>query len=231
MTEKTGSPSFRDGAYGIELRQEEEASVVVLFRRGTGADIGRRDDVWWCTFGTVAQARQAHSALLRLPDRWAAWAMLAPIVGPEHLLSVILADVGRPGRRDRSSKRAAGRIGRAASPPTILDDGGVLGGTRPAVTLDLIVTEDGGARIVAYHGEAAFLSMRFDQPVQARRVWDWARWQRHAFGSWHALFLRDGPDAVERLVIDGMSMRERDPGLETSRDPRRPLMRWRPGAV
>lgn len=212
--------------YGIELRPDGADHVVSLFRRSVhGLEYGRAD-VWTCRLGSRNEAFIIRDAMLRLAHRWAVWGMLAPIIGDANTGLLIATEIERDAGSPLSSPHDTGEPGvpaavdRRAPPPRI--------GAGIGIRVDLVLTPKAPS-IVAYHDGRLFMAMRFDEVVDARRVWDWVRWQRHALASWHALFLRNGADAVERLILDGMLLQERAVGLPA--DPklvRRPLRNWRP---
>ena len=214
MTDRHDGPSEGGLGYGLVLRLSDEVCEVALFRSRTLETRDLQEDVWTCRFGNREDAIAARDAMMLLPHRWPAWAMLAPIVGHENVFYLIAHELQRAALASSVGRSTERRRSRAV---------GAGGGVR----MDLMLSPE-APRIVGHHHGSMFLVMRFEAVAEALRVWDWVRWQQHALASWHALFLRDGPDAVERLILEGMFQQEASVPASSALDANRPLRDWRP---
>jgi hypothetical protein len=171
--------------------------------------------VWILEMAFVEDARERYEWMLTRPERWAVWAMLAPIVGSEILTLMMEGEQDEDVRRVAELKALADRLARQARTVTALSTE-VLG--RPSVTLGLGREEE------------PFLVIAFDEPVERDRLWDWLRWQTHRYRGWRRLWDEKGSAALKRLIVRSM-FHDEDRARMTGRalGGRRPLRLWRGG--
>lgn len=168
--------------------------------------------VWILETAFVEDARERYAWMLTRPERWAVWARLAPLVGPEMLTLMMEEEQDRDARRAAELQAEADRAAREARTITArsVDVDG-----RPCVTLRR------GSEL------EPFLAMSFDDPVERDRLWDWLRWQIHRYRGWRILWDEKGSAALKRLIIRSMlhdEERVRTAGLASTG--RRPLRLW-----
>lgn len=203
--------------YGVELREREDgAEVAIVSIPRSGADAGLQSDVWSARVGNVEAARMIVQVMMSHPKRWGAWVRMAKILGRDFLTGVIEAEVIGASRllaEDEAEQRA--------------DDERHHGGDAETVQLSLVV--GGSPRIVAVRGGRAFMVLTLETIVEARRVWDWVRWQANAFHEWFKLSQLGGATMLEVMILNSMRIDEaaaRDAGLAAEGP--RPLRYWRP---
>ncbi|TCM07366.1 hypothetical protein [Sphingomonas sp. PP-CC-3G-468] len=168
--------------------------------------------VWILETAFVDDARERYAWMLTRPERWAVWARLAPLVGPEMLTLMMEHEQDRDARRAAELQADVDRLAREARTITARSTE-VLG--RPCVTL-----RRGSER-------EPFLTVPFDDPVERDRLWDWVRWQTHRYRGWRILWDDKGPVALRRLIVRSMfrdEERVRNAGLASAG--RRPLRLW-----
>lgn len=171
--------------------------------------------VWILEMAFVEDARERYDWMLTRPERWAVWARLAPMVGPEMLTLMM------EGEQDEDARLAAGLQAQADRL------------AREARTVAALSTEVHGRPCVTLcRGSESepFLSISFDEPVERDRLWDWIRWQTHRYRGWRMLWDEKGPAALKRLIVKSMlhdEHRVRAAGQALGGP--RPLRLWRGG--
>lgn len=144
--------------------------------------------VWILETAFVDDARERYAWMLTRPERWAVWARLAPLVGPEMLTLMMEHEQDRDARRGAELQADVDRLAREARTITARSTE-VLG--RPCVTL-----RRGSER-------EPFFTVPFDDPIERDRLWDWVRWQTGNTGA--AIF-----DAAQPLFITAAMMTRND---------------------
>lgn len=177
--------------------------------------------VWILEMAFAEDARERYDWMLTRPERWAVWARLAPIVGPEMLTLMMEGEQDEDVRLAAELRAHSDRLAREARTVTALPTE-VHG--RPAVTLS------------RGSDKGAFLVIAFDDAVKRDRLWDWLRWQAHRYRGWRLLWDEQGTAALRRLIIESMlhdEHRVRQAGHAI--DGPRPLRLWdggrRPGSA
>jgi hypothetical protein len=145
--------------------------------------------VWILEMAFADDARERYEWMLTRPERWAVWARLAPIVGPEMLTLMMEGEQDEDVRLAAELQAQAERLAREARTVTALSTE-VAG--RPAVTLGRGSEKE------------PFLVIAFDEPVERDRLWDWLRWQTHRYRGWRMLWDDKGPGALRRLIVKSM---------------------------
>ncbi|TCP96431.1 hypothetical protein C8J46_109127 [Sphingomonas sp. PP-F2F-A104-K0414] len=203
--------------YGVELRERKRgAEVAIVSIPRSGADAGLQTDVWSASFGNVEAARMIVQVMMSRPKRWGSWVRMARILGREFLTGVIEAEVIGASRllaEDEAEQRA--------------DDDRHHDGGAKTVHLSLVL--EGNPRIVAVREGRAFMVLTLETMVEARRVWDWVRWQANAFHEWFMLSQLSGATMLEVMILNSMRIDEaavKDAGLAAEGP--RPLRYWRP---
>jgi len=203
--------------YGVELRElTDGAEVAIVSIPRSGKDAGLQTDVWSARFGNVEAARMIVQVMMSHPKRWGSWVRMAGILGKDFLTGVIEAEVIGASRlvaEDEAEQRA--------------DDDQHADGDAETVHLSLML--EGSPRIVAVRGGRVFMVLTLDTIVEARRVWDWVRWQASAFHEWFMLARLSGTTMLEVMILNSMRIDEaaaRDAGLAAEGP--RPLRYWRP---
>lgn len=220
MAMKAGYGEDRsDPVYVVELREEGGGAEVAIIRIPAAGEPGSLfTDVWVNRFASLEAARAIVQLMMARPDRWALWAKAATRFGQDFVAGLIELEViaeTRLAAQASADRRDAERLARRA---------------REARTVQVsLVLDQHGPRIVASRGVQHFLVMRFESRIEARRVWDWVRWQRSALQSWFALSMAEGTVALERLIFASMLEDEkRASAAGWSAGGRRPLRYWRP---
>lgn len=145
--------------------------------------------VWILEMAFVDDARERYEWMLTRPERWAVWARLAPIVGPDLLTLMMEGEQDEDVRRASELQAQVERLAREARTVTALSTEAF---GRPSVALSR------GSE------KQPFLVLSFDQPVDRDRLWDWLRWQTHRYRGWHMLWDDKGPAALRRLIVKSM---------------------------
>ena len=199
--------------YGVELREREDgAEVAIVSIPRSGADAGLQTDVWTASFGNVEAARMIVQVMMSHPKRWASWVRMARMLGRDFLTGVIEAEVIGASRL-LAEQRA--------------EDDGHDDGDAETVHLSLVL--EGSPRIIAVREGRAFMVLTLETIVEARRVWDWVRWQANAFHEWFMLSQLSGATMLEVMILNSMRIDEaaaKDAGLAAEGP--RPLRYWRP---
>ena len=199
--------------YGVELREREDgADVAIVSIPRSGADAGLQTDVWTASFGNVEAARMIVQVMMSHPKRWASWVRMARMLGRDFLTGVIEAEVIGASRLLAEQRADDDRH----------DDG-------DAETVHLSLVLEGSPRIIAVREGSAFMVLTLETIVEARRVWDWVRWQANAFHEWFMLSQLSGATMLEVMILNSMRIDEtaaRDAGLAAEGP--RPLRYWRP---
>lgn len=199
--------------YGVELREREDgADVAIVSIPRSGADAGLQTDVWTASFGNVEAARMIVQVMMSHPKRWASWVRMARMLGRDFLTGVIEAEVIGASRLLAEQRADDDRH----------DDG-------DAETVHLSLVLEGSPRIIAVREGRAFMVLTLETIVEARRVWDWVRWQANAFHEWFMLSQLSGATMLEVMILNSMRIDEtaaRDAGLAAEGP--RPLRYWRP---
>jgi hypothetical protein len=171
--------------------------------------------VWIIEMAFAEDARERYDWMLTRPERWAVWARLAPIVGPEILTLMMEGEQDRDARRAVDLQALANRLARRARTVTALSTE-VLG--RPSVTL------------ARGDEQEPFIVIAFDEPLERDRLWDWLRWQTHRYRGWRRLWDEKGTVALKRLIVRSM-LQDEDSVRTAGRalGGRRPLRLWRGG--
>lgn len=133
--------------------------------------------VWILEMAFAEDARERYDWMLTRPERWAVWARLAPIVGPEMLTLMMEDEQDEDVRLSTELQAQAERLARDARTVTALQTE-VAG--RPCVTLGRGSETE------------PFLVMAFDETVERDRLWDWIRWQPHRYRDWRMLWNQKG---------------------------------------
>lgn len=174
--------------------------------------------MWSNRFVDVEMARSVMMVMMDRPDRWTVWALMAKILGPELLSGMIEAEVVDAIRlADKESQAVRAHAERLAKEK------------RAASMISAYLVLKGDPRIVVSRGGRRFMVMNLDTPEEARRVWDWVRWQTNSLKDWFDFVQAHGPDVLEQLILESMFAEERDvkaAGLSTAGQ--RPLRDWRP---
>lgn len=171
--------------------------------------------VWILEMAFAEDARERYDWMLTRPERWAVWARLAPIVGPEMLTLMMEDEQDEDVRLSTELQAQAERLARDARTVTALQTE-VAG--RPCVTLGRGSETE------------PFLVMAFDETVERDRLWDWIRWQPHRYRDWRMLWNQKGAGALKRLITKSMlhdEHRVREAGKALGGP--RPLRLWRGG--
>lgn len=202
----------------LEMREHENGTEIAMMRiprDGTVPAIP--EDAWTHRFGSREAARRIFLIMMQNTHRWAAWTRMAQLLGADFLAGVIEAEiVAAAPRTEPMLVEEASAVSRP-DPEAIADElvqvWLVLGGGRP--------------RIVGSRGGRRFLLMSFETTVDARRVWDWVRWQAHLYEGWYRLTEAAGMAALVQHIAQAVITDER---LFGSRPPGtgRPLRNWRP---
>ncbi len=78
-------------------------------------------------------------------------------------------------------------------------------------------------------GGQPFMMMTFEAAIEARRVWDWTRWQTRSFQHWYDVVRSEGAIALTGLILGSMfAEEERTKAACMPSDETRPLRYWRP---
>lgn len=209
---------FSGPRYTLELREYgDHAEVAILRQPRDGDEAGVFADVWTNGFATVEAARTIRDVMRDRPERWAAWARMSEILGADFVAGLIEAEALSAAEQEATrieKERKRAKKDREAEEES------------RRVWMQLFVDRP---RIVGRRGNGKFLELEVDTAVEARRIWDWVRWQRPAFDDWYALYEQAGEVAVEKLVLESMLITEKKvkaSGL--SAGGRRPLRYWRP---
>ncbi|WP_231420758.1 hypothetical protein [Sphingomonas sp. Leaf205] len=204
--------------YGVELREHANGAEVAIFSvHCDGDDDGTASDVWSARFGSVEAARMIVQVMMRHPSRWGSWVRMARILGREFLTGVIEAEVIGAARlidEEEAARRTDEERGDKV---------------RSAGIVRLSLVLEGPPRIVAVRQGRTFMVMMLETILEARRVWDWVRWQADAFDAWSALARIAGATALEVMILNSMRVDEaaaRAAGHAASGP--RPLRYWRP---
>lgn len=180
-----------------------------------GGGIEPGPSVWALEQAFVEDARDLYAWMVTRPERWAVWARIAPIVGPEILALMV------EGERDRDARRSA----------EIEEQVAALARRARTITAASIVVL--GRSCVSLHRgdeDDPFLVLAFEEPVERERLWDWIRWQPHRFREWRMFWEHEGTVALRNLILQSMildEMRLKAAGLAIGG--RRPLRLWRGG--
>lgn len=195
----------------------EDFLGVVLVRNHADKDgeIEPGLPVWMLETAFAEDARERYEWMLTRPERWAVWARLAPIVGPEMLTLMMEDEQDDDVRLASELREQADRLAREARTVTAVP---TEAAGRPCVTL------------VRGSETEPFLVIAFDEPVERDRLWDWIRWQPHRYRGWRMLWDDKGPAALRRLIVRSMledEHRVREAGQALGGP--RPLRLWRGG--
>lgn len=211
-------PPRDEPTYGLEIRIAERSTEIALVPHVRGAD-GRLADVWSRSFRSVDEAGRLLGLMVKCRREWGRWGRMAGLLGSGFLDGVMDGDLLTrasprlwPRREDRptSSERP--------SPPR----------RRNAIRMSL--SADGGSPCISgSHDGRPFMELVLPTAVEARRVWDWLRWQTERYRSMFELSEREGTAALVLQILARVLAAERraasSPG---ARDPERPLRHWRP---
>jgi len=219
MTDETRKDGPRHPLYAIELRLHgNEADVAIVSSPRDVADDRLPIDVWRHRFATVDMARAVLQIMMSRPEQWVAWARMAQILGPDFLAGLIEAEVVQAARIAAGHDRHPLRHVRLQS-----------GRTAEAETIRFMLIEKGVPRIVASKGGQPFMMMTFEAAIEARRVWDWTRWQTRSFQHWYDVVRSEGAIALTGLILGSMfAEEERTKAACMPSDETRPLRYWRP---
>lgn len=203
--------------YRIDVRIAERWTEIALVAQADGPD-DRLTDVWAHRFHSMEAAGRIVGAMVKLRREWGRWGRVAGLLGPDFLDGVLdgdlltVASLSPPARRpDRSGTPKRPQRG---------PDG---------ATIRMRLLSEGTPSIVASHEGRAFMTLALPTPVQARRVWDWLRWQTAGYRAMFEFSDREGAPALVVLIVARVLDAERRALLTCGpRDPERPLRHWRP---
>lgn len=201
--------------YGLDVRIAERWAEIALVVRAGGPD-GRPTDVWSHRFRSMEAAGRMIGPMVKLRREWGRWGRMADLLGPDFLDGVLDGDL---------------LTAAFLSPPARRRDlPGAHTQPRPdKATIRMKLLSGGNPCIVASHKGRAFMTMELPTPVQARRVWDWLRWQTAKYRSMFEFCERKGAPALVVLIVARVLDAERRALLTCGpRDPERPLRHWWP---
>lgn len=220
MTEdKDAGERPEDPIYLIEMREHEgrtEIAIVSVPRGPAASDASK--DVWGHQFGSLKAARVVMQVMMACPDRWPVWARMAVFLGKEFLTGLIEAEVLQARDAAARTEEAAGAGVRRREAMA-----------RRAEFVEVSLVLSGRPRIIATHEGRSFMVIIRDTVSEARRLWDWIRWQTDSLQAWFHLARRYGSPALERFILGSMRAAEESvkaAGLAADGD--RPLRDWRP---
>lgn len=206
-----------DPIYGVELRElPYGAEVAIVSIPRSIENGGLPTDVWNARFGQVDAARIIVEVMMRNPHRWGSWVRMAKMLGKDFLTGVIEAEVIGASRLTAEEAEEHENDERYHA-------------ERSAKAIDMSLVLDENPRIVAARDGRAFMVLTLETIVEARRVWDWVRWQAVAFQEWFVLARLGGATALEVMILNSMRIDEakaKAAGLASSGP--RPLRYWRP---
>lgn len=207
--------------YGIEIRVADGLAEIALVAHVPGAD-GRPADVWSHRFASVRAAGLAVGSMVKLRREWGRWGRMASLLGPDFLDGVMDGDLLAVASSDHARRRSD------RSGTSLRSESG-----RPRATIRMRLSlEAGESCIVASREGRTFMRLALPTPLQARRVWDWLRWQTDRYRSMFEFHEREGaPALVVLIVAEVMEAERRAMLVHGPRDPERPLRHWRPSGL
>ena len=214
-----GAP-WDDAAYSLELRAAAGSAEIAIIRIDRDRDrAGTSAEVWSHPFGSVGAARKVFAIMYALPARWAAWGRMAAMLGSDFLDGVIETEVLTAAVRSEQGFGLAPAASRRTVAARAADS---------PVRMRLLVGHC-ASRVVASCGGRRFMTLGLVSPSEARRVWDWVRWQSGSYQRWFSISERQGRLALARLIVESVLDAERragEAGVPSDRDRR--LRHWRP---
>lgn len=190
----------------------QAVALIARIVQPTGAPVVS-SPLWRRAFSKKQDAQSRFQWMLARQDRWAIWARLARVIGPEDLETMMAAEAAADAEAAEKARQRA--HDEALDLATIYMEA---------------VEQDRSFQITMQRGRRGepFFRMRFAKEAEQDRVWDWVRWSGHAYHRWAEIFDRKGHLALEKVILEDMLKEEhRVKAAGLSAGGRRPLRFWR----